>query len=32
VKSVVERLGMLDIKMKNGDLAQTAIDVIVERT
>jgi len=32
VKSFVERLWMLDIKMKIGDLAQTAIDIIVERT
>jgi len=32
LENFVERLWMLDIKMKIGDLAQTAIDIIVERT
>jgi hypothetical protein len=32
LKSFVERLWMPDIKMEIGDLAQTAIDIIVERT
>ena len=32
VNSFVERLWMLDIKMKIGDFEQTAIDIIVERT
>jgi hypothetical protein len=32
LESFVERLWMLDIKMKVGDLAHTAIDIIVERT
>jgi hypothetical protein len=32
VKSFVERLWMLDIKMKTVDLAETAIDMVVERT
>ena len=31
VKSFVERLWMLDIKMKIDDLAQTPIDIVVER-
>jgi hypothetical protein len=32
LESFVERLWMLDIKMKIGDFAQTAIDIIVGRT
>jgi len=32
VNSFVERLWMLDIKMKIGDLAQIAFDTIVERS
>jgi len=32
LENFVERFECLDIKMKVGDLAQTAIDIIVERT
>ena len=32
LESLVERFRMLDIKTKIGDLAQTAIDIIVDRT